>query len=300
MVCIVSSIEERHIARSLAQSLYVLLGKEVEAPAPKQSGRYLPIRDAFQEMTVDPVLWSYLDVIEASQPADEVFRGLTADPDPNVAALAISALARIDAAGANSMAADLSARIETPSHLVEDTLAGVRRGARADSIVVIAELLAVEYVFAALDLGTLGRIARKSALATFRAGDQICRVGDSPDSMFVLVLGETEAWIDGEHGRHVLGRSKPGGVFGELGIISGQPRAASIEVVSATAEVITIPREVIDDILSRNHHATRGILTVVSGYLRSTLAGAGQRSDVTQQPAAARPPPTDRETTAAA
>jgi CRP-like cAMP-binding protein len=289
MVSIVASIAEQHIARSLAQTLHVLLGNAADATVAEAIGG-LPaeIGDAFREMTDDPVRWSYFDIIEASSPADETFRDLGADHDPSVAALAISALAGTDPAVAERMAAELLARIETPSPEVEDILSGVRRGARPDIILVMANLLAVD-TFVALDLAPLAHIARQSTLMTFAADDRICRVGDSPDSMFVLVTGETEAWIDGRHGRHVLGRGKPGAVFGELGVISGHPRAASIEVISPTAEVIAIPRHVIDELLSRDHHATRSILTVVSSYLGDTLAASPQGSAVRQRLASVRP-----------
>jgi hypothetical protein len=53
--------------------------------------------------------------------------------------------------------------------------------------------------------------------------------------------------------------------------------------------VIAIPRAVIDELLSRDHHATRSILTVVSGYLGDTLAAAHQGSTVRQRPAWVRP-----------
>ena len=132
----------------------------------------------------------------------------------------------------------------------------------------MAELLAVD-TFAALDLDTLARIARQSAVATFRLGDLICRFGESSDAMFVLVRGETEAWVEGEQGRVVFRRGKPGAVFGEIGVITASPRTASIEVVSPTAEVIAIPRHVIDDLLNRDLHAARAILKVVSSYLLS-------------------------------
>src|SRR5207244_1278638 len=136
------------------------------------------------------------------------------------------------------------------------------------TIVVMAELLAVD-AFSALDLDTLAHIARQSTTATFRLGDQICRFGKSSDTMFVLVRGETEAWVEGEHGRVIFRRSRSGAVFGEIGVITGSPRTASIEVVSPTAEVIAIPRHVIHDLLSRDLHAARAILSVVSSYLLS-------------------------------
>ena len=65
----------------------------------------------------------------------------------------------------------------------------------------------------------------------------------------------------------VFRRSRAGAVFGELGVITGRPRTATIEVVSGTAAAIAVPRDIIDDLLSRDLHAARGILTVVSGYL---------------------------------
>jgi CRP-like cAMP-binding protein len=269
IVSIVASIGDLQIARSFAQSLYVLAGKEIEAAATDAiEGTPAEVRDAFRQMTSDPVLWSYLDIIEASKPSDEVFVGLTRDRDPVVAALAISALESTDRADAERLAAELLSRIETPSPLIEDALAGVTRGARADTIVIMAELLAVD-VFAELDLDALAYIARQSAVQTFSAGTRILRFGENSDSMFVLVRGETEAFIEGEHGRVVFRHGKPGAVFGEIGVITGSPRTASIEVVSPTAEVIAIPRQVIDDLLSRDVHATRAILSVVSSYLLS-------------------------------
>ena len=269
MVSIVGSIGDQQIARSFAQSLYVLTGTETDAAAADAiEATPAEIRDAFRQMTSDPVLWSYLDIVETATPSDEVFLGLTSDRDPVVAALATSALASTDRVDAERLAAELLARIEAPSPLVEDALAGVTRGARADTIVVMAELLAVN-VFAALDLDTLAHIARQSAPVSFGAGDQICRFGEDSDAMFVLVRGETEAWVEGEHGRVVFRHGQPGTVFGEIGVITGSPRTASIEVVSPTAEVIAIPRQVIDDLVSRDVHAARAILSVVSSYLLS-------------------------------
>jgi hypothetical protein len=269
VVSIIGSIGDREIARSFAQSLYVLAGKETEAAAADAiEGTSAEVRDPFRRMTSDPVLWSYLDIIEASKPSDEIFIGLTGDLDPVVAALAISALESTDHAYAERMAAELLARAETPSTLIEDALAGVTRGVRANTIVVMAELLAVD-VFAGLDLETLAYIARQSAVQAFSSGDQICRFGENSDSMFVLVRGETEAYVEGEEARVVFRHGKPGDVFGEIGVVTGSPRTASIEVVSPTAEVIAIPRQVIDDLLSRDLHATRAILSVVSSYLLS-------------------------------
>jgi CRP-like cAMP-binding protein len=289
MVDIVASIDDQQVARSFAQSIFVLGGKETDRTnADAIEGAPAAIRDAFLQMTSDPVLCSYLDIIEASKPPDEVLVGLAGDRDPVVAALAISALASTDRVAAEQAADELLARAETPSPLVEEALAGITQGVRSDIVVTMAELVAVD-VFAALDLDTLAKIARQSTLVTFRAGEQICRFGESSDSMFVLVRGETEAWAEGEHGRVVFRRGKPGAVFGEIGVITGHPRTASIEVVSPTAEVIAIPRDVIDELVSRDLHAARAILEVVSSYLLSARPATviPPRAAATAEPAAA-------------
>ncbi len=289
MVDIVAAIDDQQVARSFAQSIFVLGGKETDRTnADAIEATPVAIRDAFLQMTSDPVLCSYFDIIEASKPSAEVLVGLAGDLDPVVAALAISALASTDRVAAEQAAAELRARLETPSPLVEEALSGVTQGSRSNTIVTMAELVAVD-VFAALDLDTLADIARQSSLVAFHAGDQICRFGERSDSMFVLVRGETEAWAEGEHGRVVFRRGTPGAVFGEIGVITGHSRTASIEVVSPTAEVIAIPRDVIDALLSRDLHAARAILGVVSSYLLSARPATviPPRAAVTAEPAAA-------------
>jgi hypothetical protein len=146
------------------------------------------------------------------------------------------------------------------------------------------QLLAVD-VFAALELGALADIARRSVHMTFYAGDQPCRV-DAPIPYSCWC--EAEAWVRGDGGRMVLSRANDGAVFGELGVITGRPRSASIEVASATATVIAIPGDALDELLGRDLHAARGILTVVSGYLLDTLSTAAARqSRVSGEPAQA-------------
>ena len=267
IVGLVAAIGDETMARSLAQSVHALVGKEA-APAISEAlaGLSEEVRGAFRQMTSDPVFFSYLDVVEAARPADDVFRGLIGDRDPMIAALAISALINVEATAAERAAADLTGRLEASSSTIADVLAGVGRGARADVVAVMADLLAVD-VFAGLDLDTLAAVARRARVVTFSSGDQICRFGENPDYLFVLVRGETEAWVAGDQGRIVFRRSRAGAVFGELGVITGRPRTATIEVVSGTAAAIAVPRDIIDDLLSRDLHAARGILTVVSGYL---------------------------------
>jgi CRP-like cAMP-binding protein len=285
------SIGDHQIASALAQEIDVLVCKEAHA-ALMEAIETTPenIRDAFLRMvTSDPVSWSYLEVIAALKPADEVFCDFASDHDPIVAAVAISAVSRSDRADADRISVELLARMDQHSQFVDEVLLNVQRGEPPTSIMIMAELLFAK-VFAALELSTLSQIAGNSKLVTFSAGDQICRIGEVSDSMFVLVRGETVTWVDDGLERMVLGQSAAGAVFGELGVITGRPRSASIEVISPNATAVEIPRKVIDELLGRDLQAVRGILNVVSGYLLDNLSAKSARSprhQVNEEPAVA-------------
>jgi hypothetical protein len=225
-----------------------------------------PLRKALRRPLRPGAVRSYFDVIEASGPPDEVLLAFARGTDPGLAALAVSALSGTDPAGSRALAAELRARAEPLSSLAEEALAHGESGGRSGTIEIMAKLLSAP-IFAALDIGTLAEIALRSSPVAFAAGDTICRAGESSDAMFVLVQGTTLAWAEVPTGRVELRRGSAGAVFGELGVITGRPRSASIEVTSRTATVIAIPRAAVDDLLGRNLGAAQGILKVVSGYL---------------------------------
>jgi len=268
----IASISERRTARSLAQSIHTLVGNATDVATQDVMVR-IPdeIRDAFHRTTGDPVLCSYLDVIEAAVPVDEVFREFVGDLDPMIAAVAVVASPGDGFGETEMIAAKLLERAGACTPVIKDMLAGARPGVRSDIIAVMAALLAVD-VFAALDLRTLAHIAGRSTVVTFAAGDQIFRPGDTSESMYVVIDGEAQAWIDGEGGRRVLSSHQVGAVFGELGVFTGQPHAASVEIVSASAAAVVVAREVIDELLARDQFAARQILAAVSGQLLDTLS----------------------------
>ncbi len=75
----------------------------------------------------------------------------------------------------------------------------------------------------------------------FERGDIVFREGDPSDSVFRLLSGEVEI-IKELRGREIaLGRVGPGEYFGEMGVIEGRPRSATVKAVT-TLEVETIER----------------------------------------------------------
>lgn len=80
----------------------------------------------------------------------------------------------------------------------------------------------------ALPRATQRDLAEASAKATplrFRAGETICAAGDVSDTLYIIVSGECEALSSDGVPLGVMG---PGEHFGEIGLLSGAPRTATV------------------------------------------------------------------------
>jgi len=79
-------------------------------------------------------------------------------------------------------------------------------------------------------------------------GDILIREGTAGQSVHLLVVGEARV-VKG-HGKHTqktLARIYEGAVFGEMTLITGSPRVASV-VADGPAEILEIPRSVLDEL----------------------------------------------------
>jgi CRP-like cAMP-binding protein len=67
---------------------------------------------------------------------------------------------------------------------------------------------------------------------SFQPGERLMTEGDPGDSLMVVATGEVEVSIEGESGRHVLKRGGAGGIFGEMALLTDEPRSASITALT--------------------------------------------------------------------
>jgi predicted acylesterase/phospholipase RssA/CRP-like cAMP-binding protein len=104
-------------------------------------------------------------------------------------------------------------------------------------------------------LRDLGASASRRSLAT---GDVLVAQGDEADEVFVVLAGRLEAVNRSERGELVVGSVGPGHVVGEVTVIAGGRRTATLRVVEA-AEVAVIARPEFERWLVDNPEATDAV-----------------------------------------
>jgi NTE family protein len=66
----------------------------------------------------------------------------------------------------------------------------------------------------------------------------LCRQGDPGDSLYLIVDGLVEVWLEGDGGRQLIARLRPGDAVGEMALLTGEPRTASV--------VAAVPTEILE------------------------------------------------------
>jgi cAMP-dependent protein kinase regulator len=102
-------------------------------------------------------------------------------------------------------------------------------------------------------------IIRGLELRSYEAGAILVTEGEPGDSLFVLTHGTVRAFVVNQTGRNVeVRRMEEGEFFGEISLLSGKPRTATITAASP-CELLELDRRALDDI-ARRHPRVRTIV----------------------------------------
>ena len=129
-----------------------------------------------------------------------------------------------------------------------------------------AEMLHKVPMFSKLELSKLKLLAFTSELCTFDASEVLFEAGDAPDSAYGIMEGAVEIVAETEAGPVVEGVLGVNELFGELGVLTGSPRSATIR---AQAELVAlrITDEMFLKLLAENPEVSLDVMRQLSEKL---------------------------------
>jgi small-conductance mechanosensitive channel len=116
----------------------------------------------------------------------------------------------------------------------------VANDARAAETGRIAALLSGVEFLEALTSEQFERLASEAQIVPYPTGAAVVRQGDDGDSLFVVVDGRVEVSVHAPGGgpEQLLATLGPGDYFGEMSLLTGAPRSATIRAVEETRLVV--------------------------------------------------------------
>lgn len=205
--------------------------------------------------------------------------------DPTDSAVRVHVLASLQRAGI---------RIAVPESAVHVTKENERYRKAVRNRTFDRQLAALQEVelFASLEPSELALIAERLVYAPFARGDVLIRQGEIANWLYLLTKGDVDVWYEppGEP-RRFLKTLYGGSVVGEMGLLTGEPRRATVSArtdvesyrldKSVFEEVIRARPEVVEDIaatLTARDHELENLKREVANEPRATRTRAGDET----------------------
>jgi hypothetical protein len=133
-------------------------------------------------------------------------------------------------------------------------------------------------LFSGFSEDELAAVIARFRLVAFEPGDIVVSEGQPGDSLFVLTTGALKAFVRDQARRNVPVRDMPeGSFFGEVSILSGKPRTATVTCASH-CELLELDRAALDEIAAE-HPRVREVIQETyqsrAGSLEEMLAREG-------------------------
>ncbi len=148
-------------------------------------------------------------------------------------------------------------------------------------------IFALAHASGLLSLDGFARLAAAGERRTFTAGDELMRQGGEADTMYVILSGKVS--VVREHpdlsSPIVLAFLGPGEIVGEMGLLDGEPRSATVEAVEDTV-TMEVSKQALTQSVLRHPDLYGALVKVLSKRLRDTndlaamiASGAPQDTD---------------------
>jgi CRP/FNR family transcriptional regulator, cyclic AMP receptor protein len=132
------------------------------------------------------------------------------------------------------------------------------------------ELLRRVPLFADLSHDELERISQVAVPRSIPTGVRVFHEGDTSDACYIVRDGDLRVTREHADGRAIaLATLGPGDIFGELAMLDGEARSASVETLSE-CELVALPAADVRGLLSRHADITVKLVVALTRRLRET------------------------------
>ena len=118
-------------------------------------------------------------------------------------------------------------------------------------------------LFESLSRKHLKKVAGLSTTVDFGAGDTVIQEGEPGDSFYVTVSGQAKVLTGGK----TMHRLIPGDHFGEISLLDGQPRSASV-VAETPLSLLRVPRSSFLKLVTDDADLARALLASLARMVR--------------------------------
>jgi CRP/FNR family transcriptional regulator, cyclic AMP receptor protein len=140
------------------------------------------------------------------------------------------------------------------------------------------ELLSRVPLFSELSREELERISRVSVARSFPAGVRVFHEGDHSDACYLVRKGDLRVTREHPDGRAIaLATLGPGDIFGELAMLDGEARSASVETLS-DSELLALPAADVRRLLADHPEISVKLIAALTKRLRETNERVARQS----------------------
>jgi CRP/FNR family cyclic AMP-dependent transcriptional regulator len=124
-------------------------------------------------------------------------------------------------------------------------------------------VLAAVPLFEGLSKRQLKKVASAGELVEYMAGHSVVKEGDEGDSFFILLSGQAKVTVKGR----TVNRTLPGDHFGEISLLDGGPRTASV-ISETPLTMLLIHRKRFMEILMEDPELTIALMESLARTIR--------------------------------
>jgi NTE family protein len=132
-------------------------------------------------------------------------------------------------------------------------------------------------LFVGLDRRSLTRVADELEWIALPGGAELFREHDAPDAVYVLVAGCLGAFRDADGRLQMIGRVHPGETVGEMALLSGHPRTATVRALR-DSEIVRFSLAAFERLARAHPDAMLAVARTAVDRLERTLQGRQQEA----------------------